>query len=459
MWGEGLTDGAGNATIFVNGVMTLSEVLSSSRVFFRIPPETALGPAQFVVTVGGQSDTFSFPVSAFAPAGLTGSSGGGGYHADQTLVTESNPLRPGETFIAVGLTGLGLAQPPQLMMMAGGQQIPIVSLNDNVAFQDEVPALPGLYILQGAVPELAPGCYPVTLTIGGASWTSTHADDLVPVGTAGGSEAVSCSSQPSGPLFTSDSLLGAAAFGQAASGGLGSLFVGISDFIGDAQANAATIPLSTQMAMTTIEFTPGATSALTKDQGAGVLAPLVFVSGPANQVNLQIPWEVPPGTASVVVTAGGVASDPVDIEIAEFAPGIFSFDFGRGRAVAFFNDGAIVQPVGTLGLTSRPAVIGEGFSVLATGLGPTSPATVTGDNSSVGGTFVPRDTVAAPTVTIGGVAAQVFGSILSPEFVGVYQVVVIPQEGTPMGDAVPIVIDIGGALSRDDVTVAIGPAP
>ncbi len=259
------------------------------------------------------------------------------------------------------------------------------------------------------------------------------------------------------PEFGPNSLLGAASFGQAATGGLGSLFVGISDFV-DATAVASTVPLSAQLAQTTVEFTPqGSSSAATKEQGAGVAAPLVFVSGPANQINLQIPWEIPPGIASVVVTAAGVASDPVNIAIAEFAPGIFSFDSGAGRAVAFFNDGTIIQPVGSFGLAARPAAIGEAFSVLATGMGPTAPPSVTGDSSSVGGTFVLRNTVAQPTVTIGGVPSQVFASILSPEFVGVYQVVVIPQAGTPAGDAVPIVIDIGGATSRADVTVAIAP--
>ena len=89
----------------------------------------------------------------------------------------------------------------------------------------------------------------------------------------------------------------------------------------DATAVASTVPLSAQLAQTTVEFTPqGSSSAATKEQGAGVAAPLVFVSGPANQINLQIPWEIPPGIASVVVTAAGVASDPVNIAIAEFAP-------------------------------------------------------------------------------------------------------------------------------------------
>ena len=284
----------------------------------------------------------------------------------------------------------------------------------------------------------------IVITIGGATTAFTGALVLEELG-----------APEAKPEFGSNSLLGAASFGEAASGGLASLFVGISDFVAGT-AVASAVPLSTQLAQTRVEFRP-AGAAATKGQGAGIAAPLVFVSGPANQINLQIPWEIPPGIASVVVTASGAVSDAVNIAIAEFAPGIFSFDSGAGRAVAFFNDGTIIQPVGSFGLPARPAAVGEGFSVLATGMGPTAPPSVTGDNSSVGGTFVRRDTVALPTVTIGGVPAQVLASILSPEFVGVYQVGVIPQADTPAGDAVPIIIDIGGVASRADVTVAIAP--
>lgn len=454
MFGEGLADDGNNTTISVNGAATLSLVLSSSRVFFRVPPETGLGPAQFMVTVSGESDTFQFPVSAFAPTALRD---GEIFHSDMSAVTAANPLRPGDIFIANGITGLGVSQPPPLVLLAGGQQMPITSIADNVAF-GLVPALPGVYVLEGTVPNLTPGCYPVTYEVGGASWTSGDPENLAPIGAAGGTETVSCSPGPGGgPQFTSESLLGAAAFGPAARGGLASLFVGISDFIGDLQDSSFEIPLPETLAETTVEFTPVAALGKEKAQGATVAAPLVFVSGLANQINLQIPWEVPPGQTSVVVTSGGVASDPVILEIAEYAPGIFTFDFGLGRAVAFFNDGTIVHSEGTLGLPARPAGIGEAFSLLATGLGPTTPAAITGDDSSDGETYVQRDTVLTPTVTIGGVVAEVSASILSPQFVGVYQVVVIPQEGTPTGDEVPIVIDIGGETSRDDVTVAIGP--
>jgi uncharacterized protein (TIGR03437 family) len=210
-----------------------------------------------------------------------------------------------------------------------------------------------------------------------------------------------------------------------------------------------------------VEFCPG--GALGEEgspgvpQGAGIAAPLFFVSGAGNQINLQIPWEVPPGQTPTVVTANGRSSDPVQLTVANVVPGIFSFDFGGGRAVAFYNDGAIVHPAGTLNIPARPAAVGDAFSILVAGLGPTNPPANTNANSYDNGVFVQRNTVFIPAVTIGGVPAQLLGSLLSPEFIGVYQVVVVPQPGTPPGAAVPIVVTSAGVSSRGDVTVAIAP--
>jgi uncharacterized protein (TIGR03437 family) len=62
-------------------------------------------------------------------------------------------------------------------------------------------------------------------------------------------------------------------------------------------------------------------------------------------------------------------------------------------------------------------------------------------------------------VLIGGVEGQVAFSGLSPEFVGVNQLNVQVPAGVAPGDAVPLVIDIGGRLSRADVTIAVSAAP
>ena len=59
-----------------------------------------------------------------------------------------------------------------------------------------------------------------------------------------------------------------------------------------------------------------------------------------------------------------------------------------------------------------------------------------------------------PTVTIGGVSATVSFSGLAPGFVGLYQVNVTVPDNAPMGDAVPVILNIGGATSNT-VTIAV----
>ena len=63
-------------------------------------------------------------------------------------------------------------------------------------------------------------------------------------------------------------------------------------------------------------------------------------------------------------------------------------------------------------------------------------------------------TTTAPTMTIGSVPATVSFSGLAPGFVGLYQVNVQVPENAPAGDAVPVVLTIGG-ISSNTVTIAV----
>src|SRR5205823_5315496 len=100
-----------------------------------------------------------------------------------------------------------------------------------------------------------------------------------------------------------------------------------------AAANAAadTVPLSTTLSNVNVTFN-------------GVGAPLLLVT--PGQINAQVPFEAlavgsNSGTAQVVVTRNGVASAPLPVNVGVSAPGIFSFGFGVGQAVAYANsDGA-----------------------------------------------------------------------------------------------------------------------
>jgi len=215
-----------------------------------------------------------------------------------------------------------------------------------------------------------------------------------------------------------------------------------------ATASADSIPLGTTLSGVSVTFN-------------GVPAPMLAVVVAPSQVNAQVPWEVLPagtqsGTAQVVVTRNGVASSPLAVSIGPAAPGIFTFPGGIGQAVAYGNsDGAIAAPMNSgLPFTSRPAKIGDPATlvILCTGLGAVNPPVGTGRNANDGAV---HQTLLTPTVTVGGVAAQVVFSGMTPQFVGVYQVNIIIAAGTPTGNAVPLRIAMNGVTSRDDVTIAV----
>jgi uncharacterized protein (TIGR03437 family) len=104
------------------------------------------------------------------------------------------------------------------------------------------------------------------------------------------------------------------------------------------------------------------------------------------------------------------------------------------------------------GFSTRPAKIGDsaGLVIFATGLGAVDTPLADGANSS----DAQRNTLAVPTVLVGGVAAQVTFSGLSPQFVGINQLNITLAAGTPSGNAVPLQIQIGGANSNL-VTIAV----
>ncbi|MDP2998554.1 MAG: hypothetical protein Q8N47_13790 [Bryobacterales bacterium] len=186
----------------------------------------------------------------------------------------------------------------------------------------------------------------------------------------------------------------------------------------------------------------------------GKPAPLYFVS--SGQINAQLPWDIlPPGTSSgvaaIVVSVDGVAVSPRNVQLARFSPGVFTFRSGTGPAVAINANGTVAQPAGSIpGTPAEPARVGEIITVLATGLGPVDIPLPDGNNSL----DHLRTTTTAPTVLIGGRAAPVLFSGLSPQFVGVYQLNITVPQDAPIGETVPLQIQVGGITSGDKVTIA-----
>jgi len=247
------------------------------------------------------------------------------------------------------------------------------------------------------------------------------------------------------PSVSSGGVLNGASFDTTMPVTPGSLISIFGSNLAATTANADSIPLSTVLGNVSVTVN-------------GIPAPLNGVfhgSSNVDQINAQLPWNVQTGTAQIVVTNNGVPGPPQSFQVGPFSPGIFSVNFGTGQAIAInFPDGSLAAPVNSIpGLATRPAKIGDpnGMIILATGLGPVTPAVANGADT----VDALRTTVNTPTVLVGGVPAQVTFSGLSPQFVGVNQVNVVLQPGTPTGDQVPLQIQMGGVTSTDKVTIAV----
>jgi uncharacterized protein (TIGR03437 family) len=166
----------------------------------------------------------------------------------------------------------------------------------------------------------------------------------------------------------------------------------------------------------------------------GEAAPLSYAS--SGQINAQMPLDIAPGMATVVVKVGTSTSNAVAVTVpATAAPGVFVS--GANRAIAQ-NYPSYVQ-----NSPSTPAPAGSVVIVYFTGGGP-----VQGGSVLVTGHAAPNQAFAVTetaTATINGVAATVDYAGLTPGFVGLYQAnIVVPKVAA--GDH-PLVITIGGTAS------------
>jgi uncharacterized protein (TIGR03437 family) len=169
----------------------------------------------------------------------------------------------------------------------------------------------------------------------------------------------------------------------------------------------------------------------------GIEAFLTFTS--ATQVNAIVPYGVN-GKADVVVTYNGKTSDPFPLALTDASPGIFTRAYGAGQAWAVNNDG-------TFNTSANPVARGGWISFWATGQGLVTPTGVDGELISG---F--KNIVAPVKVTIGGQDAQVLGAVLI--YTGEIQVNAVIPSGSATGD-VPLILTIGTATGRKDVTVAV----
>jgi uncharacterized protein (TIGR03437 family) len=140
------------------------------------------------------------------------------------------------------------------------------------------------------------------------------------------------------------------------------------------------------------------------------------------------------------------------------APGIFTVPpNGLGNAVLVFVDPAdgiakIAAPVtasASFGFPTAPIPRGQAGYFYATGLGVLSPPVTDGDGGE--GKPVVTHYANPPAVLIGGTmtgAAQVTVQFAgqAPGFPGVDQINIVIPQGAPTGNAIPIQIEVAGAI-------------
>ncbi len=176
-------------------------------------------------------------------------------------------------------------------------------------------------------------------------------------------------------------------------------------------------------------------------------APLLYTS--ATQVVAIVPFEEAVGnTAQVVVTYNNqnTLAAPAYVYI---APGVFTLT-GNGVGQA-----AAVNQNGTLNGPAAPAPVGSVVALYTTGEGQTTPPGTDGALASAA-----AYSQQIVTATVGGLPAVVTYSGAAPgEVAGVTQVNVLIPALVPTGNAVPVVLQVAGAIgdasTQSTATIAV----
>jgi uncharacterized protein (TIGR03437 family) len=157
----------------------------------------------------------------------------------------------------------------------------------------------------------------------------------------------------------------------------------------------------------------------------GEVAPLYYVS--SGLVNLQIPYEVNDGTATLSINNNGVVTTQ-SFTVAATGPGIFA------------DVNSMVVPTNT-------ASTGQEIAIYITGAGAVTPAISDGAAPAEGTAASNLATAAATiSITVAGVPATVAFTGLTPGSVGVIQVNFTVPSGISAGKQ-PVVVKVGSVQS------------
>ncbi len=163
----------------------------------------------------------------------------------------------------------------------------------------------------------------------------------------------------------------------------------------------------------------------------GIQAPIYSVSNVngTEQVNVQVPFELTPGLASVKVTVSGGSSTIDNVPVLPVSPGIFETADASGRKYAVATkdvDGSYVS-------ASNPARRGDVIRVYLTGMGQVTPSTAT-NRAGIAGQKV----LAPIIVGVNNAGIPLGTAEYMPGVIGIYMVTFTVPTDAPSGSAVPL---------------------
>jgi uncharacterized protein (TIGR03437 family) len=170
----------------------------------------------------------------------------------------------------------------------------------------------------------------------------------------------------------------------------------------------------------------------------------------SGQINALAP-NVGPGTVSVTVTNAGGTSPAVSAAALAVQPAFFPWG---NYVVATHQDYSFAVKNGAIsGLTTVPAKPGEMIILWGTGFGPTNPVAPVGVAVPSGTVYCTANPV---TVTVGGVAATVYGgcAALTPGNAGLYQLAIQVPASLADGDYA-VIATVAGAQSPSTALITV----
>jgi uncharacterized protein (TIGR03437 family) len=177
-------------------------------------------------------------------------------------------------------------------------------------------------------------------------------------------------------------------------------------------------------------------------------AAFVYYISPT-QINVQAPSDDALGPVNVAVTNNGVAGAPATAQLQAVAPAFFQFPGTNYASASRLPDwAAVADPSAVPGtVAAKP---GDLVVLWGTGFGATNPTVPAG--TTVSGA---PPVVTAPSVTVGGVPAEVVSTVLTTGWAGLYQVTVRIPQAAPAGP-VALQASLGGVRTADGVMIFVG---